>query len=178
VVRDEPPPPPPSPRQAQPTAEDRYRDAEAALAAGKVTDAERLLGSLVADFPTSPLVDQALYERARLAYTRHAWDQARRALDALAAHAGSPLAEPGRYLACRVAVEAHDGDAARCIVDYRATYPQSPHDLDLLATLVQLQYAAGGCTAASAAIAELVAHAPSSKLVDAWVARCPASASP
>ena len=88
--------------------------------------------------PTSPLIDQALYERARIAFSRRAWGEARHHLDALAALGASSLTEPGRYLACRVAVEAHDSDARRCLIDYRASYPSSPHDADAREMLARL----------------------------------------
>jgi hypothetical protein len=88
--------------------------------------------------PSSPLLDQALYERARIAFARRAWGEARHHLDALQALGASSLTEQGRYLACRVAVEAHDSSARRCLVDYRAAYPKSPHEADTRAMLSRL----------------------------------------
>jgi outer membrane protein assembly factor BamD (BamD/ComL family) len=134
--------PPPAPTEPtpppDPTAADLYRTAEAALARRDLAGADRALARLVTDMPASPLVDQALYERARIAFSRRAWGEARRHLDALAALGASSLTEPGRYLACRVAVEAHDSSARRCLIEYRATYPKSPHDADARAMLSRL----------------------------------------
>src|SRR5262249_27595802 len=66
------------------TAAELYRDAEAALARHDAAAADHALARLLADDPHSPLADQALYERARIAYQRRAWSEARRHLDALA----------------------------------------------------------------------------------------------
>jgi len=173
------PAPAPEPEWALPTrsADTLYRAAEAAIRQRDVTTADRELAALVAEFPTSPLVDQALYERARLAFQRHAWAEARRHLDRLAAIADTGLAEPGRYLTCRIAVEAHDGDAARCLGEYRAAYPRSPHDLDVLGLLTRLAHADGNprdrCSSARPFLDELGARYPDSQLTRAWRARCP-----
>ena len=162
-----PAPPPP------PTADELYRAAEAALARHDADAADRALAQLVATSPTSPLVGQAIYERARLAYQRHAWGEARGHLDALAKRGDQALAESGRYLTCRIAVEAHDGTARRCLEEFRADYPASAHDRDVLGTIVQLAFAGGGCSAASAAIADLATRYPHSTLAAAWRAKCP-----
>jgi outer membrane protein assembly factor BamD (BamD/ComL family) len=163
--------PPPAPAAPpSPSAEDLYAQAEASLASRDPATADRALAQIVALSPPSALLDQALYERARIAYARHAWAEARRDLDALASLSASPLVEPGRYLACRIAVEARDADAPRCLADFRAAYPRSAHDLDALALLAQL---ADDCTAAHTYIDELAARYPDAPLTAAWRARCP-----
>ena len=110
-----PAPPPPVAATRAPvaaaTADGLYSTAEAALATGDLAAADRALGRLLVAFPGSPLADQALYERARIAYQQRAWATARRHLDKLAALPRSTLAEPGNYLACRIAVETRDGGA-------------------------------------------------------------------
>jgi len=149
-----------------------YRAVERALAKRDADAADRALARLVTEVPTSALVDQAHYERARIAYARRAWGAARRHLDALAAVPRTPLAEAGRYLGCRIAVEAKDGDAPRCLRDYRASYPHGPHDQDVLGLLAQLAFADGGCRAAQPAIDELAHRHATSALAKAWRARC------
>lgn len=161
-------------RPAEPiTADSLYRDAEAALTKGDVAAADRALGKIIDGFSSSALFDQALYERARLAYQRHAWSQARRDLDQLAGVHGSALAEPGQYLGCRVALAAHDADVARCFAAYRTAYPRSPHALDVLALLVELAHADGGCRAAEPLIGELVRDHREAAQTRAWRTRCP-----
>jgi outer membrane protein assembly factor BamD (BamD/ComL family) len=156
------------------TAESLYRSAEAALGKHDLAAADRALARLVADFATSPLVDEAIYERARIAYQRHAWSDARRLLEQLAQDRSSPLADPGAYLACRIAYETHDEGAARCLTDYRAAYPSSPHDVDVLGLLVDLAYRDGGCARATPVIDELAHAHPRASLVKAWRSRCEA----
>jgi ferric-dicitrate binding protein FerR (iron transport regulator) len=181
VVRPAPAEPPtaapaPAPTPAAPptvTADTLYAAAEAALAKGNLAVADRALARIVDEFSSSPLLDQALYERARLAYQRHAWSQARRDLDQLAAIKSSALGEPGQYLACRVALAAHDAEVAHCFAAYRATYPRSPHALDVLALLVDLAYADGGCRAAAPLIGELVRDHHEAASAHAWRGRCP-----
>ena len=134
--------------------------------------ADRDLARLVAEFPASSLIDQAYYERARIAFDRHAWAAAQRDLDQLAQLPASPLAEPGAYLACRIAAEAHDGATADCFVAYRAKYSRSPHDEDALVAIVDLEFRAGGCVRARAHVDELVKRYPSSPLAARWSARC------
>jgi outer membrane protein assembly factor BamD (BamD/ComL family) len=172
----EPPKPEPAkpepPKPAPPTGDQLYRSAEAALARQDVDAADRALATLIANEPSSPLVAQALYDRARIAYNRRAWAAARQHLDALATIKDSPLAESGRYLTCRIAVEAHD-DAVRCLRDFRAAYPRSPHDRDVLGTLAQLAHASGGCAAAREYTAELARRYPHSTLAAAWRDKCP-----
>ena len=130
---------------------------------------------MLATYPSSALVDQALYDRARLAYDRRAWPAARAALAQLATIEHSPLAEPGQYLACRVALAAGDAGAAQCWIAYRAAHPHSPHDLDVLALIVQLAHTHGGCAAARAPLAELDHAYPHAPATVAWLARCPES---
>ncbi len=147
-----------------------YAAAERALAARDPAAADRALAKLVGEFPTTKLLDQAYYDRARIAFDRGAWDEARRDLDKLAQLADSPLVEPGAYLRCRVAVAAADGSAAPCFADYRARFPQSPHDRDALAAIVELAFSAGGCAAAKPHIDELAARYPTAAA--SWSAKC------
>jgi TolA-binding protein len=164
-------PEPAPPRQLTP--DELYRAAEAALAARDLAAADRALGALVTEHPGSQLLDQALYERARIAYQQRAWSAARSHLARLAALPGTLLAEPGHYLRCRVAVESRDPSAATCLAGYRAAFPRSPHDLDALALLAQLAHDRGGCAGAAALIDELAQSYPRTTLAAAWRARCP-----
>lgn len=159
--------------QVPATPESLYEAAEAALARRDAAGADHIFARLLTDFPRATLVDQALYERARIAYDRHAWRDAQHDLDLLAAIAGSTLAEPGAYLSCRIAIEARDGAAEHCLLDYRAAYPKSPHDLDVLGVLTDLAHDAGGCARARPRIDELRRTYPRSSLARAWAARCP-----
>ena len=171
-----PPAPPPTITKPQPhpaTATDLYRDAEAALANHDLATADRALAKIADELPTSSLVDQALYERARIAYDRHAWDAARRQLARLATLATSPLVEPGAFLSCRVAVAAGDAHADACLTAYRATYPHSPHDLDVLGLLVDRAFHAGGCARAAPLVDELARLYQATSLARGWRARCP-----
>ena len=157
----------------RPTPDELYRAAETALAARDLAVADRALAALVTEYPASTLVDQALYERARIAYQQHAWGAARSHLAQLAAMSSAPFAEPGHYLRCRIAVETGEASASTCLVDYRAAFPRSPHDLDALALLVQLAHASSGCRGAAALIDELVQSYPRTTLAAAWRGRCP-----
>lgn len=157
------------------TASALYRDAEAALAARDLPVADRHLAALLAQFPDSPLVDQALYERARIAYRRHAWADAQRQLDRLSVLQSSPLAEPGAYLSCRIAFEATDEGATSCLTAYRTRYPRSPHDADVLGMLAELAFRAGGCVGARAGITELTRLYPDTARTQGWHHRCPES---
>jgi hypothetical protein len=161
-----PPPPPPGP-------EELYRTAEAALAARDPAAADRALAELLAAHPGSLLVDQALYERARIAYQQRAWAAARNHLARLAATPRTLLAEPGSYLRCRIAVETAEPSAEACLAGYRAAFPRSAHDLDALALLVQLSHARGGCSGAEPLVDELAQSHPRTTLAAAWRARCP-----
>jgi hypothetical protein len=167
------PAPAAEPPAARLTAEELYRAAEAALAARDAVAAERALAALVASHPGSQLVDQALYERARIAYEQRAWPAARSQLVRLAAIPGSRLAEPGHYLRCRIAVESREPSAAACLAAYRATFPQAPHDLDALAMLVQLAHARAGCAGAAKLVDELAQRYPRTTFAAAWRSRCP-----
>ena len=180
---DESPPPAAAPPVAAPvvaapaapppvSAESLYEAAETALAKHDLAAADRTLARLVTDYPSATLLDQALYERARIAYQRHAWSDAQRHLDKLAALESSSLGEPGAYLSCRIAVEAHDDAAERCLVAYRKTYPRSPHDLDVLGLLVDLDHRAGGCRRAGPLVDELVRLYPNTTLARGWRTRC------
>ena len=150
-----------------------YRVAEAALAAHDPAAADRALATLETEHPASSLVDEALYERARIAYQRRAWSAARAHLAQLAATPSALFAEPGHYLRCRIAVETGESTAAACLVNYRAAFPRSPHDLDALALLVQLAHARAGCRGAGALVDELTQTYPRTTLAAAWRTRCP-----
>ena len=166
--------PAPAPVKAPPLDADAlYADAERALAARDPAAADRDLAKLVAEFPASSLLDQAYYERARIAFDRGAWSAAQRELDKLAQFSQSPLAEPGAYLGCRVAVAANDDAAMDCFTDYRARYPHSPHDREALAAIVELAFHAGGCARAKPHVAELVARYPTSSIATSWSTKCP-----
>jgi len=161
--------PPPRP----PSADELYRSAEAALAKRDVATADRILATIVDTLPTSSLVDQALYERARIAYDRHAYADAQRHLARLATLPTSPLLEPGAYLGCRVAIAANASTADACLATYRATYPHSPHDLDVLGLLVDRAFRAGGCTRAAPLVDELSRLYQATTLARGWRERCP-----
>lgn len=163
------PPPAPAPRA---TADELYRRAEQALAARDPKTADRVLATLVAEYPGSTLVDQAHYDRARIAYQQRAWNVARGHLDRLAAIQTTRLAEPGHYLRCRIAVEARD-DAAACFIQYRTRFPRAPHDLEALGVIARHAYAQGGCVRASPITAELERTYPRTTLAASWRARCP-----
>jgi hypothetical protein len=163
------PTPPPAPRA---TADELYRRAEQALAARDPKTADRVLATLVAEYPSSPLVDQAHYDRARIAYQQRAWNAARGHLDRLAGISDTRLAEPGHYLRCRIAVEAKS-DAAACFIQYRTRFPRAPHDLEALGVIAQHTYAQGGCARAAAVVGELARAHPRTTLAAAWRTRCP-----
>ena len=133
-----------------------------------------MLAALVTAYPGSSLVDQAHYDRARIAYQQRAWNVARGHLDRLATIPGTRLAEPGHYLRCRIAVEAHDDKAAAaCFLQYRTRFPRAPHDLEALGVIAQQSYAQGGCARASGIVGELASTYPRTTLTAAWRKRCP-----
>jgi hypothetical protein len=138
--------------------------------------ADRALGRLVIEFPGSTLIDQALYERARIAYQQRAWPAARRHLEQLAAIRATPLAEPGQYLRCRIAVETREASAAACFVAYRKQFPRAPHDVDALGFLAQHAHASGGCAAAVGYVDELARTYPRMAITATWRTRCPGGA--
>jgi len=170
---DAPPPEKPTPTPAPPTATELYRAAEVALANHDTATADRALAKIVDDLPSSSLVDQALYERARIAYDRHAYADARHHLARLAGIPTSPLREPGAYLDCRVAIASNDSTADACLAAYRATYPHSPHDLDVLGLLVDRAFRAGGCTRAAPLVDDLTRLYQATTLARGWRERCP-----
>jgi outer membrane protein assembly factor BamD (BamD/ComL family) len=165
--------PPQVPDTRPATADDLYRDAEVALRRRDSRAADRILATLVAMHPQSPLVEQALYDRARIAYEQRAWAAARKHLGDLLALPAPRLVEQARYLECRIAIDTNDNGASACLDAYRRAYPRSPHAVDVLGMLVQLDHAAGGCAAAAPRITELEVRHPRSKLAAAWRARCP-----
>ena len=142
------------------------------MARGDGSAADRDLAKLVTDTPTSQLLDEALYDRARLAFDRHDWPTARAALDELAIRPTSPLREPGMYLRCRIDLAADPTNAARCFAAYRDAFPRGPHDLDAGLQLVALTFKDGGCDAVRASIDELAAAYPGTHSVEAWQDRC------
>jgi hypothetical protein len=148
-----------------------YRTADTALAARDLAAADRALATLVTTHPDSPLVEQALFDRARIAHQRKQWPAARQHLARLT---GGLLAEPSHWLRCRIEIDAGANAAARtCLADYRRTFARSPHDLDALALLARLAHASGGCTAAAAAVRALATTYPRTTLAASWRARCP-----
>jgi len=155
------------------TASSLYLEAEAALAKRDLATADQRLAALVAQFPESALLDQVLYERARIAYRRHAWADAQRQLDRLSTIQASPLREPGAYLACRVAFDASDRGAAACLIGYQSRYPQSPHAADVMGLLAEIGFATGGCPAVQLQLAELIQSHPGAAVTRDWQRRCP-----
>lgn len=149
-----------------------YADAEQALARSDLNGAERALAQLIALRPTSSLLDEALYEHARIAFLHRAWLTAQRDLGQLAGIPNSALAEQGAFLGCRVALEAHDDSAADCLTTFRTEYQSSPHDRDALAGLAELAYQRGGCLHARVYIDELLARYAGSQVARTWRQRC------
>lgn len=166
-------PPPVVAKPRPPSADELYRSAEAALAKHDLATADRALAQIVDTLPSSSLVDQALYERARIAYDRHAYADAQRHLARLATLPTSPLLEPGAYLGCRVAIAANASTADACLTSYRAAYPHSPHDLDVLGLLVDRAFRAGGCARAAPLVDELTRLYQATTLARGWRERCP-----
>ena len=177
------PAPQPTPQPTpKPSAADLYQVADAALAARDLAAADRALATLLAEHRDSRLVDQALFDRARIAHQRRDWRAARQHLAALATMSSKLLAEPGHWLRCRVDVDAHDQpdarDARACLTDYRRTFPKSPHDLDALALLARLAHATSGCAGAAMHVDELALRYPRTTLAAGWRTRCPTKSKP
>jgi hypothetical protein len=82
-----------------------------------------LLARLVVNYANSALVDDALFERARLAYARGAWGAARASLEQLLDLGASPLSEPARAMLCRIAERTGDRDAKRCFEQLNGEKP-------------------------------------------------------
>jgi FecR protein len=165
-----PAPPNPAPQSKPMSAADLYATADTALAARDAAAADRALATLVTTYPDSPLVEQALFDRARIAHQRKQWPAARQHLARLT---GGLLAEPSHWLRCRIEIDARENGAARtCLIEYRSAFTRSPHDLDALALLARLAHATGGCRGAAAAVDELVAKYPRTTLAASWRARC------
>ena len=91
-----------------------YQQAERALRVGDTSLADALLARLVVHHPRSELVDDALFERARLAYAAGAWGAARASLDQLLDRGATPLRDAARTMLCRIAERTGDRDARRC----------------------------------------------------------------
>lgn len=171
----EPPPEPVPPRKpavaAGPDAE-LYAAAEAALRNGDTEQADALLAHLVVDHPGSDLLDEALFERARLAYRARRWTAAGAILDQLLDGPPSPLRAPARLLACRIAVQTRDRDAAACLDQLRRDHPTAAFATEVLELRVQVAFDRGGCKAAAPFLTELVAAAPRRTLTTQWQRRC------
>jgi TolA-binding protein len=157
----EPATPAPAPPAPDPAAEDIYRRAEAAIRAGELGDADALLAALITSYPADRLVDEALFERGRLAYRRGAWAQARHHLDALLDRGPSPLREPAHWLTCRIAIATGDLEADTCVAAFRRAHPTSPHDAEALALLIGFTEVRHGCDAADVLIDEYLRRYPS-----------------
>lgn len=106
--------PEPEPEVVSPPDVALYEEAERALRLGDTALADELLARLVVNHGSSELVDDAIFERARLAYARGAWAAARASLDQLLAMPSTPLREPARAMLCRIAERTGDRDAKRC----------------------------------------------------------------
>ena len=118
-----------------PSADALYRAADDALARGDAATADRALADLLARDPDSALADEALYERARLAFARGDWTATRRFVEEVASHESSALREPASYLGCRAALNARADDAQQCFADYIAAFPSGAHVGDARAQL-------------------------------------------
>lgn len=97
---------------------------------GKPALAEALLDKLVTDHSDDALVDEAWFERGRLALARGDDRVAREHL----AHVGaaSPLASSADYLQCRIAATHHHADATACIDGFAAEHPTSSRLAEVL----------------------------------------------
>lgn len=181
-----PPPPPPSPgpkvrpkpTAAPPvTAEQRYSEAEAALAAGHPEAATLILEALVKELPKDPLADTALYELARIAHQGGRLAAAAGHLEELLARRGEPgLAEAAHHLLCRLHLEGHRPDETyECLVQFRRRFPGSERDAEVLAALAGLAEKRGGCREATAWIDEyrhLYPNGPKAEALAARRAQC------
>jgi len=144
------------------------------MASGDLATADALLADLTADHPADPLLDEARYERARLALRRHDPTAALAHLDALlASRPTSPLAAAAAFLACRIAVTAATADAGARVGAFLDRYPSSPHRREALDLMARLQHRAGGCAAAAPWIASLGRTAPGWSETAAWRRACP-----
>ncbi len=139
------------PPAAQPaSAEDTYRAAESAIAAGEATRGTRLLERLVTEFPGDRRVDAARYDLARLAYRAKNLPRTRRLLEAVLASRRDPVVvEPAHQLLCRVLIVTRSTAAESCITRFRRTFRRSAHDAELLAQLSGLVHRRAGCSAAT-----------------------------
>ncbi len=153
---------PPTPIETDATAVSAstlYAAAERDLGAGQRATAEQALIDLLAQFPTSPQAASALYDLAGIARARGEYAKAIAWLDRLlAAQPPTSVREPAAYLRCRIRVDAGD-DAAPCFRGFRVSFPDSPHDAEVLAWLAG-DAGRGGCAGASALAAEYVRRYP------------------
>ena len=68
------------------------------------------------------------------------------------------MREPAAYLRCRIRVDAGD-DAAPCFRGFRVSFPDSPHDAEVLAWLAG-DAGRGDCAGAASLAAEYVRRYP------------------
>ncbi len=154
-------PPTPIATDAAPSdsASSLYAEAERDLGAGQRATAEQTLIDLLARFPTSPQAASALYDLAGIARARGEYAKAITWLDRLLAAAPpASVREPAAYLRCRVRVDAGD-DAAPCFRGFRVSFPDSPHDAEVLAWLAG-DAGRGGCAGGASLAAEYVRRYP------------------
>ncbi len=159
------------------TAEQRYAEAEAALAAGQPEAATLVLEALVKELPNDPLADTALYELARIAHQGGRLATAASHLEELLARRGEPgLAEAAHHLLCRLHLEGHLPDESyECLVRFGRRFPGSGRDAEVLAALAGLAEQRGGCQEAKAWIDEyrhLYPNGPKAEALAARRAQC------
>lgn len=151
-----------------------YATAEHALRYNDTTLADALLARLIVDHPDSALVDEALFERARLAYESGAWTAARDSLQRLLEMKASPLRASAQFLACRIAVRTRDRDAGRCLDELRSATADARVAIEALELRIEVAFEQRGCAAARPYVDELVAAAPARPAVKTWRTRCAA----
>ncbi|MBK6689954.1 MAG: FecR domain-containing protein [Deltaproteobacteria bacterium] len=155
------------------TAEQRYAEAEAALAAGQPEAATLVLEALVKELPNDPLADTALYELARIAHRGQRPAAAAAHLEELLARRGEPgLAEAAHHLLCRLHLEGHQpAETYECLVRFRRRFPGSGRDAEVLAALAGLAEQRGGCQEAKLWIDEYRQLYPNGPKAEALAAR-------
>jgi len=138
-----------------------YQSAEAAMRAHDSARAEQELTRVVTEFPTDELADTALYELARLAFTRGDATATREHLDALQARGSGRYLEQAALLSCRLYSRAGQlADSEHCWQGFRARYPDSPHDAEALAVLASETHKQRGCRAAAGLLGEYLRRYP------------------
>lgn len=151
-----------------------YATAEQALRYNDTTLADALLARLIVDHPESALVDEALFERARMAYESGAWTAARGSLERLLEMKETPLRGSAQFLACRIAVRTRDRDAGRCLDELRSATADARVALEALELRIQVAFEQQGCAGARPYVDELAAAAPARPAVKTWRTRCAA----